>query len=55
MNAGADVMWQFHRHFGVGGGTKFSRASVEFTSADGEQVSVDAGGLRLLAGLRARF
>lgn len=54
-NAGADVGYFFARHVGIGGVIRFSRASVDFTSIDGETLEVDAGGVQAGAGLRLRF
>ena len=54
-NAGADVGYFFARHVGIGGVIRFSRASVDFTSIDGETFAVDAGGVQAGAGLRLRF
>ena len=54
-NAGADVGYFFARHVGIGGVIRFSRASVDFTSIDGETLQADAGGVQAGAGLRLRF
>ena len=54
-NVGADVMVLFARHVGVGGIVRFSRATVDFSSADGGTVSVDVGGTQAGAGLRLVF
>ena len=54
-NAGADVGYFFARHVGIGGVIRFSRASVDFTSIDGETLEADAGGVQAGAGLRLRF
>jgi opacity protein-like surface antigen len=54
-NAGADVGYFFARNVGIGGVIRFIRASVDFTSIDGETVPVDAGGVQAGAGLRLRF
>jgi|RhiMethySRZTD1v2_1073278.scaffolds.fasta_scaffold507100_1 opacity protein-like surface antigen len=54
-NAGADVGYFFSRNVGIGGVIRFTRASVDFTSIDGQTVSVDAGGVQAGAGLRLRF
>jgi hypothetical protein len=55
MNTGADLIFHFHRHFGLGTRVRFSRASVDVQSADGDGVSIDVGGLQVMAGLRVRF
>jgi opacity protein-like surface antigen len=54
-NAGADVGYFFARNVGIGGVIRFTRASVDFTSSDGETLEVDAGGVQAGAGLRLRF
>jgi opacity protein-like surface antigen len=54
-NTGVDVAYMFHPNVGVGGLVRFSRASVDFASPDGETVSVDAGGAQIGAGVRLRF
>jgi opacity protein-like surface antigen len=54
-NAGADVGYFFARNVGIGGVIRFSRASADFTSIDGETLGVDAGGVQAGAGLRLRF
>lgn len=54
-NAGADLTFRFHPHFGVGTRVRFSRASIDLPSADGDDVSVDVGGLQVVGGLRVRY
>jgi hypothetical protein len=54
-NAGADVGYFFGRNVGVGGVIRFSRAAIDVTSADGDPVTLDAGGFQTGAGLRLRF
>ena len=54
-NVGADVGYFFARNVGIGGVIRFSRASADFTSIDGETLAVDAGGVQAGAGLRLRF
>jgi opacity protein-like surface antigen len=54
-NAGADVGYFFSRNVGIGGVIRFTHASVDFTSIDGQTLSVDAGGVQAGAGLRLRF
>ena len=54
-NVGADVGYFFARNVGVGGVLRFSRASMDFTSTDGDTLAVDAGGMQAGAGLRLRF
>jgi hypothetical protein len=55
LNAGADLTVRFYRHFGIGSRLRFSRASATVASPDGDQVSIDVGGLQFVAGLRMRF
>jgi hypothetical protein len=50
-NAGADVSYRVRPHVGVGGGVTFSRASVPLD----DTVTVDAGGVRVIGGLRFGF
>ena len=52
---GADVATFFTPNVGVGGLVRFSRATVDLSSADGSMLSVDAGGLQVGGGLRLRF
>ena len=40
---------------GLGTLVRFSRASIDFTSEDGDTIAVDAGGVQVGAGLRLRF
>lgn len=54
-NAGADLTYRFHRHLGIATRVRLSHASVRMVSPDGEDVDVKAGGLQVVAGLRARF
>lgn len=54
-NAGLDLGFFFSRHLGVGAVLRFSRASVNFSRADQDQISIDAGGLQGGGGLRLRF
>ena len=55
-NAGADVGVRLSRNVGVGGLVRFSRASVEFQSADdATAVTSRFGGIQLAVGLRLFF
>ena len=54
-NAGADVGYFLTRHVGIGVVIRFSHASADFTSSDGETLEVDAGGVQAGGGLRLRF
>ena len=54
-HVGADVAWYFTRNVGVGGIARFTRASVDFATAGGDAMKIDAGGFQLGAGLRFRF
>lgn len=54
-HAAAQLLWALRRSFAVVGGTRFSRASIDVVSADGETLTVDVGGLQLFGGLRVRF
>ena len=40
---------------GLGTLVRFSRASIDFASEDGDTIAVDAGGVHIAAGLRLRF
>ena len=54
-NVGGDVVYRVRRRAGVGFGATFSRARVPLTSAAGDSITVNAGGLRVGGGLRVRF
>jgi hypothetical protein len=54
-NVGADGMFLFTRHVGVGGAARFSRASVDITTGNQSSLSVDVGGLIVSGGLRVAF
>ena len=54
-NLGGDVTWHLGARTGVGFGIIYSHASVPFTAASGDTVTVDAGGTRVNGGLRVRF
>ena len=54
-HAGADVGYFFARNVGVGGVIRFSGATMNLDTSDGNTVAVDAGGLQGGAGLRLRF
>lgn len=52
---GADLSHFFSRRFGVGGGFRFSAATVGLPSLDSDVLSTKAGGLDVTAGIRLRF
>ncbi len=54
-NAGADLTWLLSDQIGIGGGARFSRGTVKFTSSDGDRLSADVGGAQAVAGLRVRW
>ena len=61
-NVGAEVAFFFSDNVGIGGGIRFTRATVAFenfinTKSTGETVLVDsdAGGAQVTAGVRLRF
>ncbi len=55
-HVGADVSWFFTDSVGVGGMLRFSRATVKFPAAVGEEtISVDLGGMQAGFGLRVRL
>lgn len=54
-NAGVDAVWYFSRHFGIGWLVRFTRGTVDLVSADGDNVSVDVGGVHGGLGLRLSF
>jgi hypothetical protein len=54
-NTGVDVSVRFSRHAGLGGGVRFSRATVDLVVPNGGTASVDAGGAQATGGLRLYF
>ena len=54
-NVGADVAYYFSSHVGVGWLTRYSGATIELPSANDGTVSITAGGLHTVGGLRLRF
>jgi hypothetical protein len=54
-NAGFDVTVGFSKHVGVGALARYSRASLGFTSSDGGDIEIKAGGLQVGGGVRFRF
>ena len=55
-NVGADVGKRFARHAGIGGGVRFSRATISLAVPNSTTtVSVKAGGVAIAAGLRLYF
>jgi len=54
-HVGADVSFDVWNGVGVGAIARFSRANIDFASADGTSVAVKAGGLQVGGGLRFKF
>ena len=55
-NAGADVSFRLSRHAGLGGGVRFSKATVDLVVPNGGgTVSLNAGGAQAAGGLRLFF
>ncbi len=54
-HVGADVAVYVTRYVGVGGLVRWSRATVDFLSSDGDTMSVETGGVHVGGGLRLRF
>lgn len=54
-NAGAEVIYELTRRFGVGGQVRWSRATVTIGSDSTGDVDVTAGGLQATAGVRVAF
>ena len=55
-HVGADVSWYFTDNVGVGGGLRFSRATLKFPAAGADEtISADLGGVQVGAGLRIRL
>jgi hypothetical protein len=54
-NVGADVMWMFSQHFGVGGIVRFARTSIDLPVPENRTISVDAGGVYAGGGIRLIF
>jgi hypothetical protein len=54
-NVQLNVITMLHRHLGIDGLVRFSRASVRFTLPGESNVTVPAGGLHVALGLRAEF
>lgn len=52
---GADVTHFFSRRIGVGGGFRYSAATVNLPSLDSDVLRVKAGGLDVTTGIRLRF
>ena len=54
-NVGADVAWMFSRRTGAGLLLRYARAGVDLNAPESRNVSTDAGGLQVGAGLRVLF
>ncbi len=54
-NVGVDVSYFFSDYIGVGGLVRYSRATVDFTAADGDTLQVVTGGPYVGGGLRIKF
>jgi hypothetical protein len=54
-NVGAEIAYMFRPAAGIAGGTRFSRATVDFARPDGSRFSVNTGGLQAGIGLRLGF
>jgi hypothetical protein len=54
-NVGFDVAWRFSRNVGVGGMLRLSRATVDFSPSEGDDASLDVGGLNVGGGIRFSF
>ena len=54
-NIGADVAVFFSRYVGAGGTLRFTRATLDFRSADNDILSTKAGGIYVGGGVRFRF
>lgn len=52
---GSDVGWRWRRHIGMGAGVAFRRVDVDVTSPPDRRVSVDAGRVRVHAGVRLTY
>jgi Outer membrane protein beta-barrel domain len=52
---GADVTYFFSRRIGVGGGFKYSAATVELPSLDSDVLETKTGGFGISTGVRFRF
>ena len=52
---GADVAHFFSRRIGVGGGLRYSAATVTLPSLDADVLEIKAGGLDVTTGIRLRF
>jgi hypothetical protein len=52
---GADVTHFFSRRIGVGGGLRYSAATVNLPSLDSDVLKIKAGGLDVTTGIRLRF
>ena len=55
VNLGADMGYFFSDAIGIGALVRFSRGSVNLSSADGGEILISLGGLHVGGGLRIRF
>jgi len=54
-NIGADASWMFSPSLGAGVLARYAKGTVTLNAADGHDVSTDAGGLQIGAGVRIKF
>ena len=54
-HGGVDLTWLLSRQVGIGAVVRYSRATADFTTPAGGSLSLDAGGLQAMAGVRVRF
>ena len=54
-NVGADVAWMFSKRAGAGLLLRYARAGIDLNAPESRNVSTDAGGLQVGAGLRFLF
>jgi Outer membrane protein beta-barrel domain len=55
INLGADVTYSFTSNIGAGALLRYTRGSVDFAVADGQEANVKAGNFQLGVGLRIKF
>ncbi len=54
-NVGAWVGYRFHKNLAAGGDLRFSSATNSFTTGNGTEIEVNAGGFRVGGGIRILF